>query len=87
MSWSFDYIVKGYLMPSVSLFGIIGNFISMHILHHKEVKLKRDYVDVLCMLATFDNLLLISAFLLFSLPNLSENYVTKVNLLLFLCIM
>ena len=66
-------------MPSVSLFGIIGNFISMHILHHREVKLKKDYVDVLCMLATFDNLLLISTFLLFSLPTLSENYTTNVR--------
>ena len=51
----------------------------MHILHHREVKLKKDYVDVLCMLATFDNLLLISTFLLFSLPTLSENYTTNVR--------
>ena len=74
-------------MPSVSLFGLLGNFVSMHILHHKEVKLKKDYVDVLCMLATFDNLLLISTFLLFSLPTLSENYMIEVsslkNLLIF----
>ena len=76
---SFKYVVEGWFMPSVSLFGIIGNFISMHILHHREVKLKKDYVDVLCMLATFDNLLLISTFLLFSLPTLSENYTTNVR--------
>ena len=77
--WTFKYIVEGWLMPSVSLFGLLGNFVSMHILHHKEVKLKKDYVDVLCMLATFDNLLLISTFLLFSLPTLSENYLTEVS--------
>ena len=77
--WTFKYVVEGWLMPSVSLFGLLGNFVSMHILHHKEVKLKKDYVDVLCMLATFDNLLLISTFLLFSLPTLSENYLTEVS--------
>ena len=77
--WTFKYVVEGWLMPSVSLFGLLGNFVSLHILHHKEVKLKKDYVDVLCMLATFDNLLLISTFLLFSLPTLSENYLTEVS--------
>jgi len=44
----------------------------------KEVKLKRDFVEVLCSLATFDNLLLISTFFLFSLPTLSANYETNV---------
>ena len=71
---SFKYIVEGWLMPSVSLFGLGGNFMSMFILHHREVKLKKDFVDVLCMLATFDNLLLLSTFFLFSLPTLSDSY-------------
>ena len=76
---SFKYIVEGWLMPSVSLFGIGGNFMSMFILHHREVKLKKDFVDVLCMLATFDNLLLLSTFFLFSLPTLSKSYQLTVN--------
>ena len=78
---TFKYVVEGWLMPSVSLFGIIGNFVSMHILHNREVKLKKDYVDVLCMLATFDNLLLMSTFFLFSLPTLSITYLAEVSTL------
>ena len=70
---SFEYVVKSTLMPLVSLFGLVGNSLSIYILHHKEVKLKRDFVEVLCSLATFDNLLLISTFFLFSLPTLSGN--------------
>ena len=76
--WSFEYVVKSILMPAVSLFGLVGNSLSIYILHHKEVKLKRDFVEVLCSLATFDNLLLISTFFLFSLPTLSANYETNV---------
>ena len=52
----------------------MGNSLSIYVLHHKEVKLKRDFVEVLCSLATFDNLLLISTFFLFSLPTLSGSY-------------
>ena len=28
-------------MPSVSLFGLVGNSLSIYILHHREVKLKK----------------------------------------------
>ena len=75
---SFEYVVKSTLMPLVSLFGLVGNSLSIYILHHKEVKLKRDFVEVLCSLATFDNLLLISTFFLFSLPTWSGNYDSSV---------
>ena len=67
-------------MPSVSLFGLAGNFLSIYILHHREVKLKKDFVDVLCMLATFDNLLLVTTFFLFSLPTLSVTWENQVSL-------
>ena len=76
---SFEYIVKAWLMPSVSLFGIAGNFLSIYILHHREVKLKKDFVDVLCMLATFDNLLLLTTFFLFSMPAISTAWTDQVG--------
>ena len=76
---SFEYLVKGVLMPSVSLFGLAGNFLSIYILHHREVKLKKDFVDVLCMLATFDNLLLLTTFFLFSLPTISSTWHAQVS--------
>ena len=66
-------------MPSVSLFGLAGNFLSIYILNHREVKLKKDFVQVLCMLATFDNLLLVTTFFLFSLPTLSVTWENQVS--------
>eukprot|EP00094_Tigriopus_californicus_P006452 TCALIF_06214-PA protein Name:"Similar to FR FMRFamide receptor (Drosophila melanogaster)" AED:0.09 eAED:0.10 QI:0/0.33/0/0.5/1/1/4/0/453 len=69
---------EAFLMPFISACGIIGNCVSFHILRKREVKLKEDFVDILCSLATFDNLLLISIYFLFSLPtqcgHYAENY-------------
>ena len=69
--WTFKYVVEGILMPTVTLFGLLGNSLSIYILHNKEVKLKRDFVEVLCSMSAYDNLFLIGAFFLFSLPQLS----------------
>ena len=77
-SWSFKYAVEGWFMPAVSLFGVAGHALSIYILHHREVKLKTDFVEVLCSLATYDNLLLISTFFLFTLPTLSSTYFKEV---------
>nr|XP_040571091.1 G-protein coupled receptor daf-37-like [Lepeophtheirus salmonis] len=65
-------------MPTISLFGLFGNFITITILKKKGVKLKLDFVRILCSLATYDNLLLVCAFFLFSLPTLSETYQKRI---------
>ena len=41
-------------------------------LHHRDVKLKKDFVDVLSALAGFDILFLLATFFLFTLPTWSE---------------
>ena len=69
--WTFKFVVEGILMPTVTLFGLLGNSLSIYILHNKDVKLKRDFVEVLCSMSAYDNLFLIGAFFLFSLPQLS----------------
>ena len=69
--WSFQYVVEGIFMPLVSLFGLLGNSLSIYILHNKEVKLKKDFVEVLCSMSAYDSLFLIGALVLFSLPQLS----------------
>ncbi len=71
---TYKYLVEGFLMPAFSLFGLLGNSLSVYILRRREVKLKKDFVEILCALATFDNLLLICTFFLFSLPALSTQY-------------
>ena len=58
-------------MTIFSLFGLLGNSLSIYVLHHKEVKLKKDFVEVLVSMSAYDNLFLIGAFFLFSLPQLS----------------
>ena len=71
---TFKYVVEGIIMTIVLLFGLIGNSLSIYILRHKEVRLQPVFVDVLCSLSVYDNLFLIGAFLLYSLPQLCTSY-------------
>ena len=66
------YVVEGIIIPPISLVGLVGNTLTIIVLNHNDVKLKRSLVDVLCGLATFDNLFLLSIFPLFTMPSLSE---------------
>ena len=68
------YIIEGVLMTTILLFGIFGNSISIYILRNEEVKLQPIFVEVLCCLSVFDNLFLLGAFLLYSLPQLFTSY-------------
>ena len=69
------YIVEGLIIPQISIVGLVANTLTIVVLHHREVKLKRSLVDVLCGLATFDNLFLLSIFPMFTMPSLSGWYV------------
>lgn len=71
----FKYIVEGIIVPQISLLGVIANTLTILVLNHSDVKLKKSLVDILCGLATFDNLFLISIFPMFTLPVLSEWWV------------
>ena len=70
----FDDICKGYLMTTVSIFGLVCNSLTIYILNDKDVKLAREFVQSLCSLTIFDNSFLICSFFLFSLPNLSAGF-------------
>ena len=69
------FIVEGVIIPPISAVGLIANTLTIVVLHHRDVKLKRSLVDVLCGLATFDNLFLLSIFPMFTMPSLSGWYV------------
>ena len=45
---TFNYVVKGICMTAVLIFGLVCNSLSIYILHDKDVKLKRDFVEPLC---------------------------------------
>ena len=55
-----------------SFCSLLGNAASICVLHHRDVKLKRDFVDVLSALAGFDILFLLATFFLFTLPTWSD---------------
>ena len=42
------------------------------VLNHREVKLKKSLVQILCGLATFDNAFLVATFFMFTMPQLSD---------------
>ncbi len=69
---TFKYIVEGLIVPVISLGGILANTLTVLVLNHADVKLKKSLVEILIGLATFDNLFLVSIFPMFTLPVLSE---------------
>ena len=77
--WTFKFVVESILMPLVSLLGVVGNIISIFVLHHKDVKLRKDFVDVLSALSFFDIVFLVVSFFLFSVPYWSEVYEQEVR--------
>ena len=60
------------LLTVFSSCSLLGNAASICVLHHRDVKLKRDFVDVLSALAGFDILFLLATFFLFTLPTWSD---------------
>ena len=70
----FKYLVLGVFLTFVAVIGIVCNSLTLYILHDKDVKLKRDFVQCLCAMTIYDNLFLVCAFFLFALPVLSVDY-------------
>jgi len=56
---TYKFVVEVFLMPAVSLLGLAGNSLSFYVLRQREVKLRKDFVDILCALAAYDCLLLV----------------------------
>ncbi len=72
MTLSFKIAMEACLMPLISLFGLLGNAASICVLHHRDVKLKKEFVQVLSALAAFDILFLVATFFLFTMPTWNE---------------
>lgn len=69
---SLKYAIEGWIVPLVSLVGLMGNIIAVMVLHHQNVKLKKCLVDILCGLAIYDNAFLVCVFFMFTFPMLSS---------------
>ena len=66
---TFRWAMYAVVMPVISLLGLIGNGTSICVLHHRDIKLKKYFVDVLSALAGFDILFLLTNFILITFPN------------------
>lgn len=75
---TFKYVVEGFVVPVISIFGLLGNTLTILVLNHREVKLKPSLVQILCGLATFDNVFLVFTFFMFTMPALSARYVRHI---------
>ncbi len=42
----FKFVVEGVVVPAVSAFGLMGNVLTVLVLNHRDVKLKRSLVQV-----------------------------------------
>ena len=73
ISMTFEYVIFGYLMLFLEIFGIIGNLLSLAVLGHHSMRNHSSNV-YLSTLATADALLLCCSFMLFTLPTLYDNY-------------
>ena len=69
MAGTFRWVMYAVVMPVISLLGLIGNVTSICVLRHRDIQLKKYFVDVLSALACFDILFLLTNFILITFPN------------------
>ena len=69
MAATFRWVIYAILMPVISFFGLMGNVTSILVLRHRDIKLKKNLVEILSALAYFDILFLLTNFLYISFPN------------------
>ena len=69
MVGTFRWVMYAVVMPVISLLGLIGNVTSICVLHHRDIQLKKYFVDLLSSLAIFDILFLLTNFILITFPN------------------
>ena len=69
---AFTYITEGVILTLVSCFGLVGNVMSIFVL--MRVAVQGSFSNLLCGLACFDALFLLTAILAFGIRNLSPWY-------------
>ena len=74
-SWDLEYITEGILLTTISIFGFIGNIMSVYVLLRPSVR--EIFSNILTGLATFDALFLLCAIATFGLPVLSKKFYKK----------
>jgi len=72
-------VIEGCLVPSVALLGLVGNSLSIMVLHSPGVDMKVTFREVLTMLAVFDCIFISTVSTTFGLPQLSAYWKTWIH--------
>jgi len=73
-----EFYINGCALLAISIFGIIGNTISILLLRRKKSRLNPTFSNLIIWLAVLDSIFLVTMIYIFSLPSLSPHYKTKV---------
>ena len=69
-------VLEGGVIAVIANVGIFGNLLSMYILLRRKLDLQPFLCRLLILLVIFDTIFLVAEFLLYSLPELNDYYVS-----------
>merc|ERR1719336_3239444 len=75
VDWT-TFCIEGILLPVLAIFGILGNILCVWAFNKKDVELKPSFANLLKCLSIFDTVFLTCILLQYSLPSLSDAYLT-----------
>jgi len=75
VDWT-TFCIEGVLLPVLAIFGILGNILCVWAFNKKDVELKPSFANLLKCLSVFDTVFLTCILLQYSLPSLSDAYLT-----------
>jgi len=67
-----SFMVEGFLIPLVAIFGTLGNLTSISVLRDKKLDMKDTFREILIMLTMFDTIFVLSVTITFSFPIFSQ---------------
>ena len=87
VSWSLSkdhlqtitWILEGLLLPMVGLVGVLGNLVSIYVIHRADLTLKPSFLRLVTTLLIFDTACILLTMALFSGPKVDETYRLQVR--------
>ena len=87
VSWSLSqdhlqtitWVFEGLLLPTVGLVGVLGNLVSLRVIHRADLKLKPSFLRLVTSLSIFDTACILLTMALFCGPKVDETYRLQVR--------
>ena len=73
------WLLEGLLLPVVGLLGVLGNLVSLRVIHRTDLKLKPSFLRLVTCLLIFDTACILLTLALFSGPKIEETYRLQVR--------